>query len=168
METALTHPDTVSVEMLPQSDGALSFDSLVSFHKQESSEEMTYVTIVFTIVLGVLAFVGSANSIGKMARIVLAVTVTITLLYFAVVLLASLRIHDALHVEIMEYAKKNPDVFIKGTDSKLYQALTDLEISSKPGVIAGFLGIWSVTLLAILFMGNGGFKISWKKFRQQS
>ncbi len=34
----------------------LDFNSLVQFHKLQSGEELTYVTIVFTVILGILGY----------------------------------------------------------------------------------------------------------------
>ena len=138
---------------------SLPFEALVNFHKQEGAEEMTYITIVFTIVLGILAFISSASNVRKWSRVILAVTFTFTLLFFTSAVLGSLKIHNALHLEIKNHVIQNPHSFINGVDSPLYKELSNLHENNATRAAIGFVCIWLVTVLAILFVGNGSLRL---------
>src|SRR5687768_14474758 len=62
----------------------LEFDTLVQFHKQEGAEELTYITIIFTVALGLLGYLGSAHHVDKWARIILAIGFVLFQLTFTV------------------------------------------------------------------------------------
>lgn len=110
----------------PENIQAISFEILANYHKQEGQEALTYLTILFTVIIGIIGFLGSAQRIEKTARVLI--------LFFYIGLhfsmttsfLASMRIHSAIHKEIAIFVTHNPEIFQQQSKSPLYIELSKL------------------------------------------
>jgi len=133
----------------------ISFDTLVSFHKLEGQEELTYLTILFTVIVGIIGFLGSAQKIDRSARFL--ILLFYVGLHFTMVssFLGSMEVHSALHKEIKMYAENHPHEFLK--ESPLLDVLKTLEPHNTANMkIAGYLLLVFV-VLCILSVGENKF-----------
>lgn len=103
----------------------LSFDTLISYHKQEGIEELTYLTILFTVIIGIIGFLGTASRVEKSARILMLLFYIGLHISMMFSFLGSMKIHDALHQEIKKHVLQNPNLFIDGKESPLYSVLKE-------------------------------------------
>lgn len=143
----------------------LSLDVLLSFHKQESSEELTYLTIIYTAVLGLLGYIGSAQRIAPQVRICISVIFSIFLTSFTAVLLGSVRMHSALHTEISNYTKLHPQEFIGAEKSALFIAMSDLKPFSTSEIIIAAIALGTMVIVGLLTIGEGRVFSFWKRKR---
>ena len=100
-----------SADTVAQKDPLALFEVLSNYHKQEGVEELAYLTILFTLIAGIIGYLGSAENVRKKSRWVILV------LYFGVhsamvsSFLSSMEVHSALHVEIHHHVSTNPTLF---------------------------------------------------------
>ncbi len=132
----------------------LTFEALINYHKMEGQEEIAYLAIMFTVIIGIIGYLGSAQKVEKSARIL------ILLFYigfhFAMVssFLASMKIHGAIHKEIATYVIENPEIFNKGTRSCLYNELKEMKPHNVGRMeLAGHL-LLVFMILCILSLGS--------------
>jgi hypothetical protein len=133
----------------------LDLSTLLSYHKQESSEELTYLTIIFTGILGILGYIGSARRIEPQVRIVISVIFSIFLATFTSALVGSVHIHNALHAEISKYAALHPELFIDGQHSDLYTVLTAMKPTQPFAVVLAAAGLGITVIAGLLTIGEG-------------
>jgi hypothetical protein len=133
----------------------LDLSTLLSYHKQEGSEELTYFTIIFTGILGILGYIGSARRIEPQVRIAVAIIFSIFLASFTSALVGSLHIHNALHAEISKHVGLHPELFIDGQKSELYNVLTELKPIQPGGVILLAAGLGITVVMGLLTIGEG-------------
>ena len=133
----------------------MDIDTLIAFHKQEASEELTYITIIFTVILGVLGYIGSVKHLGRGIRICISLIFSIFLVTFLLALAGSLEIHNALHEEIRNYAITNPTKFINGEKSMLYITLSKMKLHQNLLIIWMGVGLGLMVILGILTYGEG-------------
>lgn len=132
----------------------IPFETLISFHKQEGQEELAYLTILFTIVIGIIGYLGSAQKIERSARVL--ILLFYIGLHFAMVtsFLDSMKMHSALHQEIKVHVVSNPKIFYNKTKSPLYIELSSLEKHDTTLMsIAGY-SLLIFVVLCILSIGN--------------
>ena len=143
----------------------LDFDVLISYHKQEASEEMAYITIIFTVILGLLGYLGTAKRITKAARVIIAITFSSFYFVFNKALFNSLEIHRAIHIEIKNHVQLHPENFIGGKKSVLYHALIKhMEPQESNSIIIWAILLGLVLLIGILTIGqNGIFSLNRKR-----
>ncbi|AUP80854.1 hypothetical protein [Flavivirga eckloniae] len=137
-----------------ESISQISIETLISYHKQEGIEELTYLTILFTVIIGIIGYLGTAQRIEKSARLL--ILLFYTGLHFAMVMsfLESMKIHSALHEEIRIYVEENPLVFYKGEKSPLFNVLKTIEPHNLNNMrIAGYL-LLAFVVLSILSVGE--------------
>ena len=112
---------------------------------------------MFTIVLGLLALVGT-NNLKTHVRYAIAVAFIVIDTPIILSQYYSQKLHDALHQEIYDYVTEHPDMFTK-KDSQLKERLI-IQMEPKPHKSIAFNSINIVialgTLVAILFMNRGG------------
>lgn len=133
----------------------LDLSTLLSYHKQESSEELTYLTIIFTGILGILGYIGSARRIEPQVRIVISIIFSVFLTSFTAALVGSVKIHNALHAEISKYAGLHPELFIDGQHSDLYAVLTDMQPTQPFAVVLAAVGLGITVIVGLLTIGEG-------------
>ncbi|MFT3794419.1 hypothetical protein [Flavobacterium sp.] len=134
----------------------MDIGTLISYHKQEAAEGLSYIILIFSVILGLLGYIGSAKKIDANVRIVLVIVFSIFLTLFVSSLVDSMIIHDALHEEIRNFAAKNPGEFINGEQSKLYLALTDhMQPHHIPSIVLMGAGLGIVVNLGLLTIGEG-------------
>ena len=133
----------------------LDLSTLLSYHKQESSEELTYLTIIFTGILGILGYIGSARRIEPQVRIAIAIIFSIFLAMFTSALIGSVHIHNALHAEISKYASLHQELFIDGQHSDLYAVLTDMKPTQPFAVVLAAMGLGITVIIGLLTIGEG-------------
>ena len=140
----------------------LTFEVLVNYHKQEGQEELAYLTILFTVIVGIIGFLGSTQRIQKSARIL--ILFFYIGLHFSMVssFLGSMKIHSALHEEIAIYVKANPGIFLNGEESPLYNELKEFHGHDiKKMAIAGY-SLLIFMILSILSLGPNRI-INWNR-----
>ncbi len=103
----------------------LGFDVLTSYHKAEASEELTYLSILITVAVGIIGYLGAAPRVSLLARLLLLAIYVVIHQAMMGSLLATIKIHSAIHQEIKDYVLANSNKFIGGVDSALYQALVE-------------------------------------------
>jgi hypothetical protein len=134
----------------------MDFATLVSYHKQEGAEEMAYVTIIFTVVLGIFGYLGSAKRITKPVRLIVAGVFTVFLFSFSSSLLGSLDIHSAIHQEIRDHIERHPEEFELGTESRLYKTLLEHMVPhERRFVLVASIGLGIIVVAGLLAMGEG-------------
>lgn len=133
----------------------LDLSTLLSYHKQESSEELTYLTIIFTGILGILGYIGSARRIEPQVRIAIAIIFSIFLAMFTSALIGSIHIHNALHAEISKYVGLHPELFIDAQNSELYGVLTKMEPTEPFAVVLAAVGLGITVIVGLLTIGEG-------------
>jgi len=138
----------------------ISFETLVSFHKQEGQEELAYLTILFTVIVGIIGYLGTAQKIDKSARILIFFFYIGLHLSMVGAFLDSMKIHSALHLEISCYVQQHPDAFIDGEDSLLYQALESLEKHDTKKMAFGGYALLCFMTLCVLSVGENSI-LSW-------
>ncbi len=131
----------------------IPFEALISFHKQEGQEAMAYLTILFTIILGIIGYLGSAQKIERSARILILIFYSLLHITLVTSFLGSIRMHSAIHTEISNYAKKNPKLFIGGEESTLYNKLIALD--QHPIELMTFGGYLILAFVIICILGIG-------------
>lgn len=143
----------------------ISFDTLISYHKQEATEELTYITILFTVIVGIIGYLGTASKVERSSRILILLFYSGLHYMLMGSLAGSLKIHSALHNEISLFVRHHSEIFILGRRSELYHAihhLREFEITD--------LNIIGYTLLAfmiICILGIGDNSIlDWKKLKK--
>jgi len=145
----------------------ISFDTLISFHKQEGQEELAYLTILFTVIIGIIGFLGSAKKIDRSARFL--ILLFYVGLHFTMVsaFLGSMKVHSALHQEIKIYAENHPHEFSK--ESPLIEVLKTFEPHNAANMeIAGYVLLVFV-VLCILSVGENKFiDSSWLSKKSRS
>ncbi len=157
------------MELLSQ----ITFETLVSYHKQEGQEELAYLTILFTVIIGIIGFLGSAQKIDRNARFL--ILLFYVGIHFTLVssFIGSMRIHSALHQEIKIYVEANAKEFQK--ESPLVEVLKTLEPHNENNMkIASYLLLVFV-VLCILSVGENKFldsswlskkaKFSWRRIK---
>ena len=129
----------------------LDFSSLLQVHKQEAAEGWTAITAFAVVALGILGYFGAAEKVNVVARIGIA----IGFMAFAAIdlgaLLGSLRLHNAIHIEIQERVSKNDDLV---TTEELRRQFKEMSLPSPPLVVFLHLLIDILILAAILLMGK--------------
>ncbi|MBL0270184.1 MAG: hypothetical protein IPP99_16395 [Chitinophagaceae bacterium] len=149
----------------------LDLNTLLSYHKQEASEELAYITVIFTVILGILGYIGSAKKIEPLVRITISVIFSIFLFTFISALVSSLRIHHALHEEIRNYTVSHPGMFVDNEKSKLFTELSKPVKQHHPlGVIWMGTGLGIIVILGLLTLGEGkvfSFPGARKKYKQK-
>jgi hypothetical protein len=134
----------------------LDFNTLFSYHKQEVSEELTYLTLIYTIILGILGYIGAARKIEPQVRIFISVIFTIFLINILFALNNSLKIHNALHDEIKSVIALHPGAFANGEKSRLYIELSqEGEVYSSVQILWMGIGLWIAVVLGTLTIGEG-------------
>jgi hypothetical protein len=134
----------------------IDFSTLLSYHKQEASEELTYLAIIYTAILGILGYIGSASRIEPQVRIGISIIFSIFLYTFMLAVVSSMAIHDALHEEIRNYVLLHPDQFINGQKSNLYLTLTrELQPHHSFSIVLMGIGLGLMVVLGLLTIGNG-------------
>jgi hypothetical protein len=134
----------------------LDLSTLLSYHKQEAAEELAYITVIFTVILGILGYIGSAKKIEPQVRVTISVIFAIFLFTFISALVNSLRIHNALHEEIRNYTVLHPKMFIYQEKSKLYLTLSKVVKPHHPfGIIWMGAGLGAIVILGLLTLGEG-------------
>jgi len=132
----------------------LSFEILANYHKQEGQEALAYLTILFTVIIGIIGFLGSAQKVEKSARIL--ILLFYIGLHFAMVtsFLASMKVHSAIHEEIAIYVKENPGIFYSKKDASLYDVLSDMHGHDIKRMEIASYGLLVFTSLCILSIGT--------------
>ncbi len=133
----------------------IDFDTLVSYHKMEGQEELAYLTILFTVIIGIIGYLGSAKKIDRSARFL--ILLFYIGLHFTMVesFLGSMKAHNALHQEISMYVQQNTGEFQKG--SPLVEVLKTLKPHNIDNMrVAGYLLLVFV-VLCILSVGENKF-----------
>jgi hypothetical protein len=98
----------VSIEIKRHVESSLlNFETLITFHKQEGSDHLIYLTIIFSVIFGILGYVGSAKRIKPQVRIVILFVFSVFIYISTSSFLSSLEIHDALHIEIRNHVKSH-------------------------------------------------------------
>jgi hypothetical protein len=134
----------------------MNIDTLLSYHKEEASEELAYLTIIYSAVFGILGYLGSARKIYPQVRIVICVMFSIFLFTFISAFLDSLEIHDALHVEIRNYFALHPSDFIGQEQSRLYKCLMEKMVPhDHDHIILMSFGLGTILNLGLLTIGEG-------------
>ncbi len=142
----------------PNSETAkLTFDALVAYYKAEGQEELAYLTILFTVIIGIIGYLGSAEQVARSARLL--ILGFYMGLHFTMVLsfMKSIEVHSAIHEEIAAYAKANKDKFYGGEESHLYKRLIKLHAHPTLWMQVGGAGLLVFAILAILSVGNNRF-----------
>ncbi len=133
----------------------LDFGTLISYHKQEAAEALTYGVITLTIIFGLLSYIGSAKFISKAIRVILAFVFFVAHISLLQASLGSIKMYDAIHEEIKFHVATYPDSFIKGSESRLYCILNDLSDPPTIGIKIGYYVLGVLIVLAILTIGEG-------------
>lgn len=134
----------------------LSFETLLTYHNKEASEELTYLTIIFSVIFGILGYVGSAKRIEPQVRIVIIIVFSIFMYTFTSAFFNSLKIHDALHAEIRNYVETNPKDFINEKKSALYICLmSEMKPHNSFLFILMSLGLGIIVNIGLLTLGQG-------------
>ncbi len=133
----------------------LTFEVLTNYHKQEGVEEMAYLSIIFSVILGLLGYFGTASKITKVTR---GGIITIFVIFYATLISAfldSMTIHNALHVEIRNYISGHKDIFVNLNDNGLYMTL-DKHLDPQPiGLYIFFaIGLGLAVTIALLAIGD--------------
>jgi hypothetical protein len=134
----------------------LDLSTLLSYHKQEAAEELAYITVIFTVVLGILGYIGSAKKIEPQVRITISVIFAIFMITFISALASSLQVHNAIHEEIRNFTVLHPEMFIGNEKSKLHIVLSKVVKAHHPfGVIWMGAGLGAIVILGLLTLGDG-------------
>ena len=148
------------IDQLPEvTDAAskLSFETLVSFHKQEGQEAMAYLTVLYTVIIGILGYLGTATRVERSARYLILFFYTGLHLSMITAFFGSMRIHNALHEEIRYFTQANKEVFYNfnedGIDS-LYTVLSGMKGHDLTLMIVAAILMYIIVALCILSIGH--------------
>lgn len=132
----------------------IGIDILFNYHKQEGQEELTYLTILFAVIIGIIGFLGSAQNINKIARLL--ILLFYIGLHYAMMtsFLESMKMHSAIHRQIAIQVEANPQMFYDGCESPLYKELIKLEPQKVGRMKIGGYSLLAFMILCILFIGK--------------
>lgn len=143
----------------------LSFEILTNLHKLEGQEALTYLTILFTVVIGIIGFLGSTQRIEKSARMLILFFYTGLHLTMVTSFIASMKMHSAIHEEIAIYVTNNSKIFIEDSESALFIELSNLHPHNIVLMeVAGYL-LLIFMILCILSIGPNSM-LNWTKFER--
>lgn len=150
--------------ILASNKDKLTFEALANIHKMEAQEEIAYLAILFTVIVGIIGFLGSAQKIEKSARILM-------LLFYMglhVVLVrsffGSIKVHSAIHKELAIYTKSHPDIFQKGICSPLYTEVKAFHGHPEDEMKVANILLLVFVSITILSIGSNPL-IDWKKIQ---
>ncbi|WP_422359945.1 hypothetical protein [Reichenbachiella sp.] len=126
----------------------IDFNTLLAYHKQHGSEELAMISIMFTLVLGILALIGSIKLELKVRRS-LALVFGVIYGVLLTTVIFSFQTHNAIHSEIHDFLQLHTNYFTNGVKSDLYRKLC-VQMVPRPYIfyayefIAGCLGVFCV------------------------
>lgn len=142
-----------TIQLLSLSE--MPIEALLNFHKQEGQESLAYITILFTIILGIIGYLGTAQKVQQSARILILVFYSCMHIVIIYSFFGSMEMHGAIHEELSLYAKEHPDLFIEGEDSSLYDKLISLEGNHPIKLMRGAgIGLLAFVMICILSLGD--------------
>ncbi len=134
----------------------LDIGTLLSYHKAEESAELSYMSIMFSVTLALLAFISSRKEFGPSGRILICLVYWGFLYAVLRAVYASMVIHSALHAELKARAMAEPTLFVGQASSPLYKIFDTHYMPHDPTAIwvqGGALG--AILVLAVLTVGKG-------------
>lgn len=131
----------------------LTFEALVNFHKQEGQEELAYLTILFTVIIGIIGFLGSAQKIEKRARVLILLFYVGLHFTMTMSFLESMKIHSAIHDEIAAFVQYNPHIFMDEEKSSLFKELSKMHGHKIGSMAVGSYLLLSFMIISILSLG---------------
>lgn len=133
-------------------DPGLTFDALVAYHKMESGEELTSLTIIYTVILGLFAYLGQVKNVKVLPRILMSISFTIFMALFLEAFYDAALMHSAIHEEIAARTKATPSMVVSETLRARFCNLGPLPVGllTTSGVLLGLL-----VIVGLLFWGEG-------------
>jgi len=84
--------------------------ALLEVHKSEAAEGMAYINAFSAAALGVLAYLGAVQDVSTSTRVAMAIAFALISVVGLQALLSSGDMHQAIHTEIGEIVKENPNI----------------------------------------------------------
>ena len=139
----------------------MSFDELLTFHRNQESTELTLLGVVFTVSLAMIGLFSSDKRVAPTARMLIALVYG---LFMGTVLWSlndSFKVHNALHVHLKAAVAADPHLLTVGDETvDQVQGLGHVfETRFKPLPVAWLLfggsALATVVLTVILALGKG-------------
>ena len=133
----------------------LDIDVLINYHKMEASEEMTYMTILISVIIVLIGYLGTAPRVRRGARILMLVIYSVLHYSLVTPFMGSMRFHNALHVEIRTYAEKLcPDPKAHQCSELYKEILNHMKPKEAVRYQVGWWLLYSLVFLSLLSIGN--------------
>ena len=144
---------------------SLDFANLLQVHKLEAAEGMAMITAFAAIVIGILGYLGAVRQINLVARVAIAIGFTVIAAADLKAIVASNKMHEAIHIEIRERLEKNSELVMS---EMLRNQLKEQHLPSERTFIITHVFFDLLMIAAILLIGEGNIRNAWKQRKQAS